>query len=122
AAIVGEDPRRIDSDGAGAMRDGFLERGLDALVADREHHVFDALWQCGERRKAGYAEHRFAAGIGGKQRAGKSALQQVFDEIAAYGARALTRPDHGDRGRAQQWVESMRHVAFTESEVAGRRG
>ena len=64
---------------ARAVGDHLVERGVDARVRDREHHVLDRLGQRRERRVAGHAEHRLAAGVDGVQAALVAALQQVLD-------------------------------------------
>ena len=93
------------------MRDRLVERGLDALVGDREDHVLDRLGQRGERGKAGDAEHRARVpGLTAYSAAFETAVQQVLDGVAPDRAGALGRADDGDRAGSEQRIEPVRHV------------
>ena len=120
-AIVLEHERRHERRGAGAMRDGFVERRLDARIADREDHVLDALGSAASDGKQGTPQTDVRPGIHRVQRAGKSAVQQVLDDDATDGARALGRAEHRDRGGLEQWIEPMRHVASAPRRIRSRR-
>ena len=93
-----------------AVRDYVVECGVHARVGDGEYHVFDRFGQRRERRIAGHAEHRLAAGVDGIEAALVAALQQVFERVAPDRALALAGAEDGDRLRPQQGIEPMSHA------------
>ena len=108
--VVLDHERGHDRRRARAVGDHLVERRLDARVRDREDDVLDGLGQLRERRVAGHAEHRLAAGIDGVEAAFVAALQQVLDGVAADGAFALGGAEHRDRPRPEQGIEPMGHA------------
>ena len=71
-AVILQHERRHDRGRARAVRDRVLERRLDALVADGEDDVLDALRQRGQARIAAHAAHVLVTRVHGVERAARS--------------------------------------------------
>jgi hypothetical protein len=106
-----------------AAGDRFFEHGFDALIRNRENHVFHRGRKVGERGMAGNPIHLVVLGIDRVEGAFEAAVLEVPDQRVADPARPPAGADDGEGTWPQQRIQAVAgHRTCLRSRPAAWRG